>query len=418
MGTMMIIFRCRSFYFVFMFCLIFIYTLALDAETYDPLTVYLTWKHDPDKTVVVHWITPVNRKDDVVEYQRDGEKEWKSVKGFNVPMPEKYPYLIHSVEIKDLLPNTSYRFRTGSDAAIYKFRTMPSKQIVPIRFIVGGDIYHDGLDILEKMNRQAARLDPMFAICGGDLAYNDEKPGAFPKLMPRWMDWLIAWKKQMVTSTGHLIPIVPVIGNHEVKVKYGGTPADALFYYSLFDLSGDQGYYALDFGDYMSLILLDSGHTHPVQGLQTQWLYQTLQGRKQISNKFVAYHVAAFPSVRKYNNDINGKIRKYWVPLFEQFGIRYVFEHHDHAYKRTWPIRAEKVDLQNGVVYLGDGGWAVEQPRKPKDPAKTWYLAKTASSRNVIFVNMHDHLIQFMAINDEGQIIDELVGREQTQARN
>ena len=32
-----------------------------------------------------------------------------------------------------------------------------------------------------------------------------------------------------------------------------------------------------------------------------------------------------------------------------------VFENDHHTYKRTFPIRAGKVDHENGILYLGDG---------------------------------------------------------------
>ncbi len=392
--------------FLYLACLSF----PLKATGFDPLALYLTWQQHPDTTMMIHWITPANLLKDELEYQKIGEHNWHRVKGAYVSMPEKYPYLIYHLELTQLLPYTEYQFRFGLEGKIYKFRTMPTNLITPFRFVVGGDIYHDGLDLLTKMNRQVASLDPLFVVCGGDLVYNEEKPSNLSKSMPRWLDWLIAWKNQLVTTDGRLIPLIPVIGNHEVKGHRNRTPAKAQFFYTLFAKAPAQGYQALDFGNYLSLILLDSEHTHKVEGLQTFWLYTTLKARLSIPYKFPIYHVAAFPSVRKYDNKINKKIRKYWVPLFEKFGVKQVFEHHDHAYKRTRPLLNEKIHPQ-GIVYLGDGGWAVEKPRIPKDPFSTWYLAKTLASRNVILVNIQEDNCHFTAINEEGQTIDHYSSR-------
>ena len=388
------------------FCL----PLWLQGIVYDPLTVYLTWQQSPETTMMVHWISNQSRTEDIVEYQKKGDTRWLAVQGVHMAMPDQYPFFIHHAELTHLQPDTEYQFRTGRDAVIDKFRTMPDKMNKPIRFIVGGDIYHDGLDVLSKMNKQAAKLNPMFVLCGGDLAYNEEGPGVLPMLMPRWMDWLIAWNKQMVTEDGRLIPLIPVIGNHEVRRRYKLSQKNAIFYESLFAIKDHQEYNALDFGNYMTVIVLDSGHMHTVQGKQTQWLYQTLQKRKEIPYKFAIYHVAAFPSVRKFDERTKDLIRKYWVPLFEQFGVQNVFENHDHAYKRTYPIKSGRVDPK-GIVYVGDGGWAVEFPRIPKDPKTTWYLAKTKSSRNIVYVTLHDNIRHFLAFDDEGRIIDEFIGK-------
>ncbi len=259
------------------------------------------------------------------------------------------------------------------------------------------------------MNRQVAQLNPMFILAGGDLAYNKERRGKGPS-KPRWLEWLIAWKDQLVTSDGRLIPIIPVIGNHDVKGGFDRTPADAPFFYSLFAMPGLQGYNVLDFGDYMSIVLLDSGHTHQIEGLQTMWLSKTLESRKAVPYKFAIYHVAAFPSVRHFNGKGKPEIRKNWIPLFEQFGVKTVFEHHDHAYKRTWPMKAGKIDPK-GVFFIGDGGWAVESIRTPKHPDKTWYLAKSAAARNAIMVTIHDNACHFLAYDDNGTIIDEYINK-------
>lgn len=380
------------------FCLLL--AAPLFAE-YDPIAVYLTWQRAPDTTMTIQWISKTDRKEGLVDYQRVGESCWKQAQGQQAPMPEKYPYLIHGVELTQLLPDTDYRFRIGSDGVIYLFRTMPSTQTRPIRFVVGGDIYQDSWELLEQMNRHVALLDPLFVLVGGDLVYNDRKAN-LSKDMPRWLEWLIAWKQQMVTPAGRLIPIIPAIGNHDVEKKRKSAP----YFYALFPMPGPQGYNVLDFGKYLSVILLDTGHTQPIAGAQTEWLQKTLEERKQVPHKLALYHVPAYPCVRDYHNSESATVRKYWVPLFDQLGLQMAFENHDHAYKRTWPLRGGKVDPA-GVLYLGDGGWAVKKARVPRAASKTWYLAKSQASRNCVLVILHGATRHFIAYDEQGKIIDE-----------
>lgn len=393
----------------FLFFLIF-FGNVLGADLYDPVALYLTWQKSPQTTMTIQWITQSDRHNDLIEYQRVGEKEWKSVSGKHQPMPDKYPFFIHHAEIMGLLPDTEYRFRTGNDAVSYKFRTMPEKMTKPIRFVVGGDIYHDGIQLVEKMNKQIAKLDPMFVLAGGDLAYNDEGKSTAPKVIPKWLDLLITWKKDLITPDGKLIPIIPIIGNHDVKGKFDRSPSDAPYFYALFAMPGLQGYNVLDFGDYMSIVLLDSGHTHPIKGEQTKWLKSALESRLHVPHKFAIYHIAAFPSVRSYKGKCKPDIREHWVPLFEKFGVHAAFEHHDHAYKRTHPLKNGKVDPK-GVLFIGDGGWGVETPRTPKNLKKAWYLAKALPSRNIIMVQIHDQVRHFFAFDDNGKILDEFVSK-------
>jgi hypothetical protein len=80
-------------------------------------------------------------------------------------------------------------------------------------------------------------------------------------------------------------------------------------------------------------------------------------------------------------------IRQHWVPLFERFGLNVAFEHHEHAYKRTH-LLLQGSPHPAGILYLGDGSWGVEKPRKPKSPSERPYLAKSASTRHFILVEL------------------------------
>src|SRR5262249_23724341 len=133
------------------------------------------------------------------------------------------------------------------------------------------------------------------------------------------------YSKHMVGRDGRLIPLVPCIGNHEVDGSYNKPRAKAPFFYALFDgLYRETGFATLDFGDYLSLVLLDTGHTSAIAGAQTDWLEKTLRARVEHPNVIVMNHVPAYPSARKMEG-VNGKEgtgagnRKHWVPLFQKY---------------------------------------------------------------------------------------------------
>ncbi len=93
---------------------------------------------------------------------------------------------------------------------------------------------------------------------------------------------------------GRLIPLVPCVGNHEVDGGYGRTRTAAPLFYALFDgLFPDTGYTALDFGDYPSLVLLDTGHTSAGGGDQADWLAGAPRARKDHPHLVVVNHVPA-----------------------------------------------------------------------------------------------------------------------------
>src|SRR5436305_1801970 len=123
-------------------------------------------------------------------------------------------------------------------------------------------------------NRQTARQDPMFALSGGDLGYDNGKPVAVSLAILR------NYSKHMVGRDGRLIPMLACIGNHEVDGGYNKPREKAPFFYSLFDgLFPETGFATLDFGSYLSLVLLDTGHTTPIDGEQAAWLEETLKAR-------------------------------------------------------------------------------------------------------------------------------------------
>lgn len=96
---------------------------------------------------------------------------------------------------------------------------------------------------MRETNRAAAAANPSFALIGGDIAYASSSapsflPGFILELFDkakgqnatRWMEWLIAYSQDMVTKRGILIPMIPIIGNHDVNGRFGQKPEEAPFF--------------------------------------------------------------------------------------------------------------------------------------------------------------------------------------------
>jgi len=126
------------------------------------------------------------------------------------------------------------------------------------------------------------------------------------------------------------------------------------------------------------------------------------------------YHVPAYPSVRRYDGGTSSRVREHWSPLFERHGVRVAFEHHDHAYKRTVPIRAEQPD-DAGIVYVGDGAWGVGV-RDVHDTEETWYLERAESVRHFILLTIAGEHLDMKAINENGNLIDHFISGPSGQA--
>ena len=233
--------------------------------------------------------------------------------------------------------------------------------------------------------------------------------------------WYETVSRTLVTSGGRLIPVVAAIGNHEVFSSRDTTEAtarmmretgvrlgDAPYYTALHAHARERQYAAVDVGDYLSLVLLNTGHTAMVQGAQAEWLEQALGQRAAVPYVFPVYHVPGYPSVRAFTGSTSMLVREHWAPLFERFGVPVAFENHDHAYKRTVPIRGARRD-SSGVVYLGDGAWgAVPRPigREHTEPA--WYLATARSTNHAIFVTLTARSARFVVVDTAGVRFDSL----------
>jgi hypothetical protein len=372
-----------------------------DDPTFQPSTLFLTWQRDPTTTMTVQWIGVRGETADTKVYYAPaaaGPFESKPTE------PRPYPqtdFKVFRVELTGLRPGTDYWFRVGKQSPVYRFRTMPAKATNAIHFISGGDCGVNAHAVAN--NVQAARQDPMFAVIGGDLGYDNGRS------VETSLAFLRNYSKHMVGRDGRLIPMVTGIGNHEVDGGYNKPRAKAPFFYALFDgLYPETGYATLDFGDYLSLVLLDTGHTSAIEGAQADWLGKALKERAERPHVFVVNHVPAYPSFRKIESK-DGKAgtgegnRKHWVPLFEKHRVPVVLEHHDHTFKRTRTLRDGLRD-DDGVLYLGDGSWGrLRSPSKPEDLP---YLAASSRDYHLSLHRLQGEERFHLALDENGRVMD------------
>lgn len=388
---------------------------------YDVIGVYLTWQRDPTTTMTVNWVNLYGGEPAKIWYRKLGDKDWLNGSGtLHAASPSVLQ--VRRVELTRLLPDTTYEFMLGEKAppapksaekkaeetkekevaekegvkapegdklkdtrSRYRFRTMPAELTRSVRFVAGGDMMHNR-EMVDAMNQNAGKLDPDFAVLGGDLAYANGQDAS------RWIDWFQSWTRHARGKDGRLIPMVVAIGNHEVRGGYKGRiPQDAPYFYGFFALPQDRSYYALDFGPYLSFLVLDSGHTQAVTGPQVDWLSKSLGERTEQRFLFPVYHYPAYGTAKSSKDKLPSEstraieIRQQWIPHFERHGVTAVFENDHHNYKRTHPIRGHKRDDENGIVYLGDGAWGVNTRTVPKN---AWYLAKAETRRHLFHITL------------------------------
>lgn len=370
---------------------------------FEPRGLFLTWQSDPTTTMTVQWIgSEEEGRQRPVWFAPAGSMEWTSHPAVSKRFPQTDHYL-HRRELTGLKPDTEYRFRIGLDSAERSFRTMPAKATDTIHFVSGGDA---GTGTAAKeTNALAAKQAPMFCILGGDLAYENGRSA------DTFLKFLDNYSRQMIDDRQRMIPLLACLGNHEVDGSYAQPREKAPFFFAAFDgLFRERSYASLDFGDYLSLVLLDTNHISPVVGEQTDWLRQQLKDREDHPNLFVFSHVPAYPSYRSpFGKDgsletgTGADSRKHWVPLYERYNVDAVFEHHDHAYKRTHPLLGG-LKNERGITYLGDGSWG--KIRRPKTPDEYTYLARSDEAYHLSVHRIEGPDRFHVALSDTGRVVD------------
>jgi hypothetical protein len=394
--------------------------LSVGAAT-PPVAVFATWDGDPTTSVSIDWHQEAGTDTSVLELRGPGFAEWTRIDAQAIAFPHS-TRTVRRARVTGLQPDATYEMRIG-ETETFRYRTMPTGLSRPVVFAAGGDTQADDARF-GVTNRAVAARDVDFVLIGGDLAYSNGDP----RLVRREEEWFETVSSTLRTRDGRLIPLVAAIGNHEVfsnrdtaeanrrMMAQTGVKLGEATYYSVLHAHAASNptrdapnYRALDIGNYLSIVMLDTDHTAPVAGAQSTWLRETLAARAQVPWVFPIYHVPAYPSVRSYGERTSARVREHWAPLFDTANVRVAFENHDHAYKRTHPLRGGQAD-STGVIYLGDGAWGAGARTLGRDQEgeTPWYLARAESVNHAILVTLDARVAFFEVIESNGTTIDRI----------
>jgi len=140
----------------------------------------------------------------------------------------------------------------------------------------------------------------------------------------------------------------------------------------------------------------------PFDGKQAEWMKETLSKHSHFPYKFVAYHFPIYPSRRPENHPFSKWGRDAWTPLFDKYNVKIAFEHNEHCFKRSKPLKGNKVD-KTGTLYLGDGSFGV--------PVQSifdlrWYEEKVQEIQHFFYVTIQNNAIHANAIDNNGDTFD------------
>ncbi len=280
----------------------------------------------------------------------------------------------HAVRLMGLVPYTAYHYRVESGGAALSegatFRTAAGPDQTEFTFAVLGDTRTQH-QFHEAVAAQITAHKPDFVLHTGDLVAHGSDGG-------EW-DAFFEIERAFLAQA----PLFPALGNHEENAQE---------YFDLFDLPGNERWYAFDYGNARFVCLQVDGIAafHPGSE-QYAWLEETLAANTQ-PWLFVYFHVPPYSSVQ---DDLEDDVRRALTPLFATYGVDVVFNGHKHNYERN---------EVNGVTYVVTaGGGAPLYAMEEREPTQVVF----ALAHHFVRVAIHGDRLQATAISVEGEVLDE-----------
>mmetsp|Transcript_45830 Transcript_45830/g.115418 ORF Transcript_45830/g.115418 Transcript_45830/m.115418 type:complete len:471 (-) Transcript_45830:104-1516(-) len=388
-----------------------------------PCHVYLTVPRDPSYEMIVNFHTRYSLDDlgpPTVFFDTEPRTQLEQYRFRATGTSYRFKALterarwLNWVDLLDLAPDTVYYFvaGAGNDSAFYtaerSFRTFPLQQ--PYVFGVGGDVSVNphAAQVLASMAQEDELL--LLAI-GGDIAYAQGLHWCYC----RWDDYFVMWDR-VRTPSGHVIPIMCTAGNHEGGYDLTNPRSQGVFYQPYFPQETGLAtvpvyerlpyrYHLLGGGEILWLSL-DSDHFADPDD-QIDFIDNLLTEYNATAKfTFAQYHVPMYRSSGKVGRVVRDLI-KHWQPVFDEHTLQIAFENHDHAYKRTKPLKDDVVvPVGQGTVYLGDGciGATPLRPPSPDDP--DIYDVLPRGERHGHVVRVANNLASVRSVLENGTLSD------------
>jgi 3',5'-cyclic AMP phosphodiesterase CpdA len=303
--------------------------------------------------------------------------------------------LRHTAVLRGLSPGTTYVYSVGDGSAdgwtgLSEFTTAPAGA-QPFSFVYMGDA-QNGLDRWGTLVHNAfrSRPDAAFYVMAGDIVNRGAERN----------DWDSLFRN--AEGVYDRRQLVPAIGNHECQ---GGHPTLYLDQFAL-PRNGPAGLeperaYSFEYANAL-FVILDS-NLDPQK--QAAWLEEKLSQTKA-TWKFVVYHHPAYSSGGNRDNE---DVRAAWTPLFDKYHVDLALQGHDHAYLRTYPLKANKrvASPKDGTVYIISVSGTKMYKQEKHD--YTEFGMTNVATYQVLDIQISGNRLVYRAYDIDGKLRDELV---------
>lgn len=302
---------------------------------------------------------------------------------------------IHEIALENLEPETNYFYRvaiedgtgTTAESETLSFKTN-AKPDSAYSFAVFGDSQTNP-DVWGAIARLAWGERPNFAVHAGDIVGDGN-------IKAQWSDHFF--------GPGHVfmgrVPVYMILGNHE---------NDAGYYYKYVSNPEPEYYYTFTYGN-AQFFLLDSCRGLSPGSEIHGWLDSALS-RSDSEWKFVVHHHPPYTSDENDYGDTYNELAlpgdpnvQPLIPLYDKYGVDMVFYGHIHDYERTWPLRDNRIDHGQGVIYIQTGGCGGNL--EDYAPTRSWFTKKVRRDHHFCMVNVHGGRLMFQAIDVNGNLFD------------
>jgi hypothetical protein len=378
---------------------------------------YLTWRNDPNNSIVVNWWNPIATGDSSVDYGLTGSY------GSTEYVADVTNF--HCVELTGLTPATTYHYRIrSSDGTVGSDNTFTTSgvDVTSFSFAVFGDVRGIGLPADSTMyhTRHKALCDWVavqdfnFVLTTGDTVWEGGILYADPQTKIDIESYFIEFFRAEQNLSKSKV-IMATMGNHEVQP--GGR--DYYYYYDMYEgafptngTASNRGrVYSFDYGN-AHFVCLSSYQIN--LGTQATWLAADLAAAS--ANPDIKW-IFAFMHAPMYTTSGHaGRTDEIaaWGPLFDQYGVDIVFAGHNHVYERSHSIKAGAVvDDNEGTVYVTSGLGGAEFNNGSEDPLFVcWFGAANLNKTLAACVTINGSELTVQAIpNQTGEVLDSFVLR-------
>ena len=253
----------------------------------------------------------------------------------------KRNYMSHKALVTDLVSNTTYSFRVGTEghwSDIGTFKTAVSRNH-GFSFIYTTDpqANTDGMfDISQKTTHAAFRKYPKanFWLNCGDLVQTNGRSNS---------EW--EWEQLFLTQQDLFlhIPFAPVLGNHDKSVNRNFTAhfnTDSTGFDHTTSTSPGS-VYSFVYGNTLFMALSFEEYEKPgyLEAL-AKWMRNQVEAHPDVKWRIAFYHKTIYTGSTSHHDDQDSKtIRDRIAPLIDSLKIDLALQGHDHIYEVMGPVK-------------------------------------------------------------------------------